>query len=54
MLDEHHWPGNVRELENTIERALVLARGGRRDQGRNPAARALGKTWCSLDRPGTS
>ena len=28
MLDEHHWPGNVRELENTIERALVLAREG--------------------------
>jgi len=23
----HHWPGNVRELENTIERAVVLARG---------------------------
>jgi len=28
MLDEHHWPGNVRELENTIERALALAREG--------------------------
>ncbi len=28
MLCEHHWPGNVRELENTIARALVLARGG--------------------------
>ena len=27
-LCEHHWPGNVRELENTIARALVLARGG--------------------------
>jgi DNA-binding NtrC family response regulator len=27
MLCEHHWPGNVRELENTIARALVLARG---------------------------
>ena len=26
-LCEHHWPGNVRELENTIARALVLARG---------------------------
>jgi len=23
------WPGNVRELENTLERALILARGGR-------------------------
>jgi transcriptional regulator with PAS, ATPase and Fis domain len=28
MLEEYHWPGNVRELENTIERALVLAREG--------------------------
>jgi len=27
-LSEYHWPGNVRELENTIERALVLAREG--------------------------
>lgn len=27
LLCEHHWPGNVRELENTIVRALVLARG---------------------------
>jgi DNA-binding NtrC family response regulator len=27
-LKEYHWPGNVRELENTIERALVLAREG--------------------------
>lgn len=26
-LCEHSWPGNVRELENTIARALVLARG---------------------------
>lgn len=28
ILTEFHWPGNVRELENTIERALVLAREG--------------------------
>ena len=26
-LCEHHWPGNVRELENTVARAVVLARG---------------------------
>ena len=25
---EHHWPGNVRELENTIQRAVLLARNG--------------------------
>ena len=23
----HHWPGNIRELKNTIERAVVLAKG---------------------------
>jgi DNA-binding NtrC family response regulator len=28
VLCEHYWPGNVRELENTVARALVLARGG--------------------------
>jgi DNA-binding NtrC family response regulator len=27
LLCDYHWPGNVRELENTIARALVLARG---------------------------
>ena len=26
-LAAHRWPGNVRELENTVERAVVLARG---------------------------
>jgi two-component system response regulator AtoC len=29
VLAQHSWPGNVRELENAIERALVLAEGGR-------------------------
>jgi two-component system response regulator AtoC len=28
ILSSYHWPGNVRELENTIERAIVLAREG--------------------------
>ncbi len=27
-LDNYDWPGNVRELENTIQRAVVDARGG--------------------------
>ncbi|MBA4366936.1 MAG: hypothetical protein C0403_04780 [Desulfobacterium sp.] len=26
---EHPWPGNVRELENSIEHAVVIAKGGR-------------------------
>ncbi len=29
MLEGHAWPGNVRELENSVERAVVLARGER-------------------------
>jgi PAS domain S-box-containing protein len=28
-LSAYSWPGNVRELENVIERAAILARGGR-------------------------
>ena len=37
-LVRYDWPGNVRELENTIERAVVLARG-RRHRGRGSAGR---------------
>ena len=33
ILCEYHWPGNVRELENTVARALVLARGSSIDAG---------------------
>lgn len=29
VLTEYGWPGNVRELENVIERAAILAQGGR-------------------------
>src|SRR6185369_17018312 len=28
VLQAYSWPGNVRELENTVERAVILARGG--------------------------
>jgi len=28
QLTAHDWPGNVRELENTVERAVILSRGG--------------------------
>jgi len=27
-LTSHDWPGNVRELQNTVERAVILSRGG--------------------------
>jgi transcriptional regulator with GAF, ATPase, and Fis domain len=27
LLEQYAWPGNVRELENTVERAVLLARG---------------------------
>jgi transcriptional regulator with GAF, ATPase, and Fis domain len=27
-LTAHDWPGNVRELQNTVERAVILSRGG--------------------------
>ena len=27
ILTDHNWPGNVRELENTIHRAVIVARG---------------------------
>ncbi len=29
VLNQYGWPGNVRELENVIERAAILAQGGR-------------------------
>ena len=31
LLQVHHWRGNVRELENTMHRAVLLARGGQID-----------------------
>lgn len=32
MLKNHSWPGNVRELENTIHRAVLLAKGDEIDR----------------------
>ena len=29
LLEKHSWPGNVRELQHVIERASILAEGGR-------------------------
>jgi len=28
-LQGYDWPGNVRELQNVIERAVILAKGGK-------------------------
>jgi two-component system response regulator AtoC len=28
LLENYNWPGNVRQLENTIEKAVIYARGG--------------------------
>ncbi|MGH9584230.1 MAG: sigma 54-interacting transcriptional regulator, partial [Bryobacteraceae bacterium] len=47
-LCEHDWPGNVRELENTIERAVVLARTGVIDESGidlRPATKMAAVDW---------
>jgi len=31
-LSGYDWPGNIRELQNVVERAVILARGGRIDE----------------------
>jgi DNA-binding NtrC family response regulator/HAMP domain-containing protein len=38
ILLNHEWPGNVRELENSIEHAVVLAKGGTIEVGELPSA----------------
>jgi DNA-binding NtrC family response regulator len=48
LLCDHDWPGNVRELENTIERAVVLARTGVIDESGidlRPATRIAADDW---------
>lgn len=55
MLLNHHWPGNVRELENTMHRAVLLARGAEiggeaimLTEGRPSAARAAANARDAL------
>lgn len=44
----HKWPGNVRELANTMERAVVLAEGGRiRIELHQPRGREAGVSYTS-------
>jgi DNA-binding NtrC family response regulator len=47
----YEWPGNVRELENTLTRALVLARGGVIDAGDLALGDSLDPTDAELDSP---
>jgi DNA-binding NtrC family response regulator len=44
QLRQQEWPGNVRELEHTLERALVLSRGGQIRPEHLTAPVAIGST----------
>jgi DNA-binding NtrC family response regulator len=44
VLSAYSWPGNVRELENTIERAVLLTRGGELTTSSFPETIVSGKS----------
>ena len=46
----HDWPGNARELQNTVERAVILSRGGplRFDLARKAGDAPSPPTWSAL------
>ena len=48
-LVRYDWPGNVRELENTIERAVVLARGRRHRRSRTCRSRCAPASGAASD-----
>ena len=49
---DYDWPGNVRELENSIEHAVVLARGGRIERADLPASiRNVARTNSAYEAP---
>jgi two-component system response regulator HydG len=49
ILLDYPWPGNVRELENSIEHAVVLAKGGHIEVSDLPAALRQEKNAASID-----
>jgi len=54
-LRAHDWPGNVRELRNTLERAIILARGSRIGPELLPFAdRTESASAATADASGTS
>ncbi len=48
---DYSWPGNVRELENSIEHAMVLAKGIRIEMSHLPTAMTHSLLDRTLDRP---
>jgi formate hydrogenlyase transcriptional activator len=50
-LQDYAWPGNVRELQNVIERAIILATGGRLELHRALPAESVPPVPASDDEP---
>ena len=52
-LQNYDWPGNVRELQNVIERAVILARGGKLQFELSPRANGNGSHVSPVLAPGS-
>ncbi|MCB9914532.1 MAG: sigma 54-interacting transcriptional regulator [Planctomycetes bacterium] len=50
LLGAYDWPGNVRELQNVVERAVILAQGGRLHFELEPAAAAVSDVVAAAER----